>query len=220
MKTAFSTTRVHARDRLAYWREEASKVYVAHDFSTRVGRGFHGEISVASLGSVDLASFECDECLVERTQQRLAGANDDDVLLCRQVVGRTSVYQDGRDAVTTPGAYLLDPRRPFALNVGRTRSLVLKVPRWEVQARLGEIASYTATMLPQAAPVTVLASEFLGMIAVRADAIDPAMGTRLRSRRSTLSPCVRDRGRRPRSALLDAHHDTAATEVDHRNAPA
>ena len=180
MKTAFSTTSVHARDRLAYWREEASKVYVAHDFSTRVGRGFHGEIRVASLGSVDLAAFECDECLVERTQQRLAGANDDDVLLCRQVVGRTSVYQDGRDAVTAPGdVYLLDPRRPFALNVGRTRALVLKVPRWEVQARLGEIASYTATMLPQAAPVTALASEFLGMIAVRADAIDPAMGPKV-----------------------------------------
>ena len=69
------------------------------------------------------------------------------MLLCRQVVRRTSVYQDGRDAVTIPGdVYLLDPRRPFALNVGRTRSLVLKVPRWEVQARLGEIASYTATM--------------------------------------------------------------------------
>jgi hypothetical protein len=34
-------------------------------------------------------------------------------------------------------------------------------------------------MLPQAAPVTVLASEFLGMIAVRADAIDPAMGTKV-----------------------------------------
>jgi AraC family transcriptional regulator, positive regulator of tynA and feaB len=86
MKTAFSTKSVHARDRLAYWREEASKAYVAHDFSTRVGRGFRGEIRVATLSSVDLASIECDECLVERTQQR-AGANDDDVLLCRQVVG-------------------------------------------------------------------------------------------------------------------------------------
>lgn len=189
MKTAFSTRTVHARDRLAYWREEATKAYVAHDFSTRVGRGFHGEIRVASLGSVDLAAFECDECLVERTQQRLAGANDDDVLLCRQVVGHTSVHQDGRDAVTAPGdVYLLDPRRPFALDVGPScRSVVYKVPRWEVQARLGDIVSYTATMLPQAAPVTALASEFLGMIAVRADAIDPAMGPRLRSRRSTLS---------------------------------
>jgi AraC family transcriptional regulator, positive regulator of tynA and feaB len=181
MKTAFSTNSVHARDRLAYWREVASKAYLAHDFSTRVGRGFHGEIRVATLGSVDLAAFECDECLVERTQQRLAGANDDDVLLCRQVVGHTSVYQDGRDATTAPGdVFLLDPRRPFALAVGpNCRSVVFKVPRWEVQARLGEIASYTATMLPQAAPVTALASEFLGMIAVRADAIDPAMGPKV-----------------------------------------
>jgi AraC-like DNA-binding protein len=48
-----------------------------------------------------------------------------------------------------------------------------------VQARLGEIASYTATMLPQAAAVTALASEFLGMIAVQADAIDPAMGPKV-----------------------------------------
>jgi hypothetical protein len=51
MKTAFSATSVHACDRLAYWREEASKAYVAHDFSTRVGRGFRGEIRVASLGN-------------------------------------------------------------------------------------------------------------------------------------------------------------------------
>jgi AraC-binding-like domain len=146
MKTAFSTARVHARDRLAYWREEASRIYVAHEFNTRVGRNFNGEISVASLGSVNIAAFECDECLVERTQRCLKGANDDDVLLCRQVLGSISVRQDGRDVATAPGdVYLLDPRRPFALNVGANgRSLVFKVPRWEVQARLGEIASYTA----------------------------------------------------------------------------
>ena len=56
MKTAFSTTNVHARDRLSYWREEATKVYVAHEFSTPVGCNFNGEIAVASLGKVDLAA--------------------------------------------------------------------------------------------------------------------------------------------------------------------
>ena len=119
MKTAFSTARVHIRDRLAYWREEASRIYVAHEFNTRIGRSFNGEISVASLGSINLAAFKCDECLVERTPRCLKGADDDDVLLCRQVLGSMIVRQDGRDVATAPGdIYLLDPRRPFTLNVG------------------------------------------------------------------------------------------------------
>ena len=180
MKPAFSTKSVHARDRLAFWREEASKLYVAHEFSTPVGRKFHGEISVASLGNLDLAAFECDECLVERTPRCLKGANDDDVLLCRQVAGNMTAHQDGRDIVTSPGdVYLLDPRRPFSLGVGASRSLVFKVPRWELQARLGEIGSHTATLISHAKPVAALASDFLAMVAERADAIDQSMGTKV-----------------------------------------
>ena len=181
MKTAFSTTTVHARDRLSFWREEASRLYVAHEFSTRVGRNFHGEISVASLGSVDLAAFKCDECVVERTPRCLKGANDDDVLLCRQGQGSMTMHQDGRDVVAVPGdVYLLDPRRPFVLGVGaNARSLVFKVPRWELQARLGEIASHTATPIPRGKPVAALASDFLAMLAARADAIDQSMGAKI-----------------------------------------
>jgi AraC family transcriptional activator of tynA and feaB len=172
---------VHIRDRLAYWREEASRIYVAHEFNTRIGRSFNGEISVASLGSINLAAFKCDECLVERTPRCLKGADDDDVLLCRQVLGSMIVRQDGRDVATAPGdIYLLDPRRPFTLNVGADgRSLVFKVPRWEVQARLGEIASYTATAVPRGQPVAALASDFLTMVAERADAIDESMAPKL-----------------------------------------
>ncbi len=142
MKTAFSTARVHARDRLAYWREEASRIYVAHEFSTPVGRSFNGEISVATLGSINLAAFMCDECLVERTTRCLKSAADDDVLLCRQVQGGMTVRQDGRDAATAPGdVYLLDPRRPFTLNLRPNgRSLVFKVPRWVVLVGARELA--------------------------------------------------------------------------------
>lgn len=80
MKTAFSTGSVRARDHRAFWREEASKLYVAHEFSTRVGREFHGKIGIGTLGNIALASFECDECLVMRTPGSLKSAEDDDVL--------------------------------------------------------------------------------------------------------------------------------------------
>jgi AraC family transcriptional regulator, positive regulator of tynA and feaB len=177
MKTAFSTKSVHARDRLAFWREEASKLYVAHEFSTRVGRKFHGEIGVGTLGNVALASFECDECLVLRTPGSLKKAEDDDILLCRLDAGHMTAHQDGRDVVAAAGdVYLLDPRRPFALEVGGTRSLVLKVPRAEMEARLGDIAPYTAMPLPRGQPVSELASHFMSMAAGRACDIDPSIG--------------------------------------------
>ncbi len=180
MKTAFSTATVHARDRLAYWLEEASRHYVTHEFSTPVGRKFNGEICVATLGTFDVAAFRCDEAKVVRTPRCLKGATDDDILLCQQVAGHTTVHQDGRDVITTPGdVYLIDPRRPFALGVGVTRSLVFKVPRWELQARLGEVASHTAMPVPRGKPVSILASEFLTMAAERADAIDPSMGAKV-----------------------------------------
>jgi AraC family transcriptional regulator, positive regulator of tynA and feaB len=180
MKTAFSTETVHARDRLAFWREEASKLYVAHEFSTRAGRKFHGKIGVGTLGNVPLASFECDECVVIRTQGSLKGADDDDVLLCRLEEGSMVAHQDGRDIVTAPGdVYLLDPRRPFALEVGGARSLVLKVPRAEMEARLGDITAYTATLMPRGQAVSALASDFLSMAVQRSGQIEPSIGVNI-----------------------------------------
>jgi len=177
MKTAFSTESVHARDRLAFWREEASKLYVAHEFSTRVGRKFHGKIGIGTLGNIALASFECDECLVTRTAGSLKSADDDDMLLCRLDAGNMAAHQDGRDIVAAPGdVYLLDPRRPFALEVGGTRSLVLKVPRAEMEARLGDLTPYTATLLPRGQSVSALASDFLSMAMQRSGEIDPSIG--------------------------------------------
>ena len=58
MKLLFSTSRVHPRDRLAYWREEATKAFIGHEFSTEVGRNFSGKISAGSLGKLDIAAFE------------------------------------------------------------------------------------------------------------------------------------------------------------------
>ena len=180
MKLLFSTSRVHPRDRLAYWREEATKAFVGHEFSTQVGRNFSGKISAGSLGKLDIAAFESDPCLVARTERCLRSATDDDLLLCRQM-GGASVHQDGRDGQSGPGdVYLLDPRRPFSLRVvTRTDGLIFKVPRSEFEARLGNIASYTAVPLSPRQPVAAIASDFLMMLAGRADAIDQSMGTNL-----------------------------------------
>jgi hypothetical protein len=53
MRVLFSTSKVHPRDRLAFWREEACKAFVAHEFTTTVGRNFNGEISATAQRPVN-----------------------------------------------------------------------------------------------------------------------------------------------------------------------
>lgn len=181
MKLLFSTNSVHPRDRLAFWHEEATKAFVAHKFSTPIRRNFQAEVSVGSLGNVGLALFKSNEARVVRSQSCLRFADDDDIHLCRQISGSMTMHQDGRDAATKPGdVYILDPRRPFEFTLAsNTRTLVFKVARSEVQARLGDIAHYTARPISPGQPLGALASEFLTMLAERADAIDPLAGAKL-----------------------------------------
>jgi AraC-like DNA-binding protein len=181
VKLLFSTKSVHPRDRLAFWREEATKALVAHEFSTPIGRNYHGEISASSLGNLALAALRSDEARVVRSQRCLKLADDDDVLLCRQVSGSMRMHQDGRDAVSRPGDLcILDPRRQFDLDAStNTQILIFKIPRPEMQARLGEIANYTATPISLEQPVAALASDFLAKLAARADGFQPSTGAKI-----------------------------------------
>jgi AraC family transcriptional activator of tynA and feaB len=179
LKVVFATRRVHVRDRLAYWRDEAAKAYVEHEFSTNVGRGFQGEIRAGSIGALGLAHFSCDECSVRRTPSCLKSASDDDILVGIPLTGKITLHQDGRDAVAGVGSiYFLDPRRPFSFEIRPgLQSLVIKAPRSELQARLGDLCALTARPLTGRNPESVLASSFIGMLVDRVDALgEPAGG--------------------------------------------
>lgn len=173
MKVVFSTNDVHARDRLDYWHDEASKFYVAHEFNSHVGRSFQGVIRAGSIGPLGLSIFECDACRVERTERCLKRADDDDLLIGLQIAGSMALRQDGRDAVTSADdIFLIDPRRRFTIEIGPgIRSLVVKVPRSELKARVGDVSALTARPIAGRKPIAGLASGFLAMLAARADAI-------------------------------------------------
>jgi AraC family transcriptional regulator, positive regulator of tynA and feaB len=181
VKPLFSTETVHPRDRLAYWREEATKAFVTHEFSTPLKHNFSGEVCVGALGDVGVAEFRTDQAEVNRTGRCLRAAEDDDALLIRQIDGGVTVHQDARDVRTYPGdVYILDPRRTFTLVVpANTHALVFKVPRAELQGRLGEISSFTARPLSRGGSVAGLASEFLAMLASCTDAIDRTNSAKL-----------------------------------------
>jgi AraC-like DNA-binding protein len=181
MKVVFSTSFVHARDRVDYWREEASKVLVAHQFSTPIGHAFEGVIEAGALGSLAASIFDCNECSGARTLDCLRRGYIDELLLSVQLEGSLALYQDGRDAVVETGDVLLvDPRRPFHVNVPKhTRSFVVKVPRSEMRARLGEVTMLTAQPIKPEGPVGALASNFFSMLAPRTAELDEPMGNKV-----------------------------------------
>jgi AraC-like DNA-binding protein len=89
--------------------------------------------------------------------------------------------QDGREAVVgTNDVFLVDPRRPSSMEVvTSTRSLVIKVPRWELQVRLGDVAALTARTIGDHEPMGALAVGFLGMLPQRVSALQAVAGVKI-----------------------------------------
>lgn len=181
MRVAFSTGSVHARDRLDYWRSEASKVYVEHEFETPVGRSFRGVIRTASVAEMGIASFECDPAIVGYTARCVRKACDDDVIVSQQIRGSIVQKQDGRVLQGKPGDFwLIDPRRPFTCEIQPgTSSICLRVPRYELEARLGDVSGFTAQAIGGDRPIASLASGFIDMIARQGGSIEGFAATKV-----------------------------------------
>jgi AraC-like DNA-binding protein len=98
-----------------------------------------------------------------------------------QIAGNMGVRQDGREFVARTGdLYLIDPRRPFTLDVrGDARSMAVKAPREELSGRLGDTAPLTARPVCGSKPVASLATGFIGMLAARVDTIKGSPATRI-----------------------------------------
>jgi len=211
MKVVFSTDAVHLRDRLDLWQDQVGKAAVAHQFDTHAGRSFRGRIRGGTLGNLSLASIESDTCAVRRTERDIKRTREDHPLLCLQLAGSTALHQDGRDTVARESdLFLLDPRRPFALDVGAFRhTLIVKIPRWELQGRVGDLRALTARPITRREPMGALASGFLAMLPTRVEALDGLMATKLAQQALDLVALALAEQMRSEPAVLSSARSTA-----------
>ncbi len=179
--TVYSTLDVHPRERLSYWLDVATKAFVRHEFHSSTGPSFTAALHAGSLAGLGVATVECDPCEVGRTALDIAREDSDDLLVCLQQAGRAVLVQDGRQAVNERGSFvLLDTRRPYSeVFQTRTKTMVLKIPREALEARLGSVAPFTARTIQADNPIAGLASGFLSMLATRLDTLDGAAGVKL-----------------------------------------
>jgi AraC-like DNA-binding protein len=128
-----------------------------------------------------ISDYECDPHEVGRSAEDIRRADDDDFFICLQQSGRSTHFQDDRQAVIEDGGFfLLDPRRPFTGRFEKCGKIVsVRVPRQDLDARLGNAADLASRTLNARAPIAGLAFGFLTMLPDRLDALDELTAARI-----------------------------------------
>jgi AraC-like DNA-binding protein len=139
VKTVFSTSSVHPRDRFDYWHSLACKEIVGHDSVPENRAKFQAEINAAKFGNLDLVEFSNSPMQVSHTRAHVERTSPDTVFLCYQLSGSILIVQNAREVNLDAGSLmLLEPRLPYDARFSRnSKTLLIKAPRREIHARIG-----------------------------------------------------------------------------------
>jgi AraC-like DNA-binding protein len=166
MRKLFSTKDAHPRERFDYWHEVARKNIVYHDLQPDNRLRFQAEMEAGVLADVGFIRCTQSPVTVSRTSDHIAHARTDDLLLCRQIAGTMAFEQEGREAVLEAGDLtLLDPMLPLSgMFSSASDFLILKLPRRDLEARIGDVRRMVARAMKPLDPEISLASSFLAML--------------------------------------------------------
>jgi AraC-like DNA-binding protein len=176
VKTIFSTADVHRRDAFDYWHEELCKKLVRHDCTPKDRHAFDASLHSASLGGMVLVQYESTPTQNAVTTRHVAYANADELLIRQQIAGTFRFEQDGREGILAAGDItLFDPRRPMrGICSTRSKQLVLKIPRRELEARVGDVRQAVGCSIRPSEAEHRLTSAYLAMLPTYADELDGA----------------------------------------------
>jgi AraC family transcriptional regulator, positive regulator of tynA and feaB len=166
MERLFSTTQVHPRDRFDYWHNIACKNLIAHDAMPECRPSFEAELHAGALADLGLVLFEASPMRVSHTRDHCARMQSDEVFVCRLTSGQLVLEQAGREVDMEAGDMtLLDPLLPYEgkFSAG-VKLLVLKAPRYALEARVGRITDMVIRPMKPAEAEHGLTSAFLAML--------------------------------------------------------
>ncbi|MBJ7405075.1 MAG: helix-turn-helix domain-containing protein [Bradyrhizobium sp.] len=139
MELAFSTAGVHPRDRFAFWHAATSERVADHDAWSSDRENFAAELSIGRVGPLGLVTSRNSPVRATCTTRQAAESDPNVILLFCSFAGRILLEQSDRRVAAEPGSLLcVDPRIPHTVDFPQQSSMaILKVPRTELEARLG-----------------------------------------------------------------------------------
>jgi AraC family transcriptional regulator, positive regulator of tynA and feaB len=169
----FSTKSLHPCDRFSNGNDAAYKAFVEHDCQLEDWHAIEAEARSTSLGSVELSVFRNRSTTLRRSVRQITRAPGDAIFAYVQVSGTSTISQDARDiTLESGGLILVDTQRPHTITYsGASEQLAAQISRSEIEARIGDISRLTALGVDDDNGVGRLASEFLQLLAARAENI-------------------------------------------------
>jgi AraC-like DNA-binding protein len=166
VETIFSTQRIHRRDKFDCWHSVACKQIVDHDSRPEARLSFNAEIELGTLGDLELILFNNSPIQVSHTAAHVSRVKSDHLFVCRQMSGSALLEQETREIALDAGSVmLLDPLLPYSGKFLRdSKMLVVKVPRRELEARLGKIRNMVTRLINPAGAEDRLTSVVMGML--------------------------------------------------------
>jgi len=154
MESAFSTAAVHPRDRFDYWQFATRERIADHDSWTPSRESFSAELSVGQVGSLGLVASRNSPLEVVCTTRHAARSDPNEVLLFCALTGRVLLDQSDRRTSAESGSLLcVDPRLAHTMHFLDSPSvLILKVPRAELEVRLGSNLDIGACRIEPTSP--------------------------------------------------------------------
>jgi AraC-like DNA-binding protein len=138
--------------------------------------GFEAEIKTGSIGPLNLVQFHNSPMLVTHTKAQASHTRSDDLFVCRQITGCMIIEQHTREVSLDVGPItLVDPLQPYrAKFLEGSATLVIKVPRRELEARLGKTQELTARLIKLDRPEDVVTASLLEMLPAVTGRMSPA----------------------------------------------
>jgi AraC family transcriptional regulator, positive regulator of tynA and feaB len=134
-------------------------------FDSRSAEFISADIDVGALAEIGVVRFENSPMRVCRTAAQVAQACSDELFVCRQDSRSLSINQDGRSVILRAGELsLLDPLMPYAADFEQSQTLVLKIPRRSLEARLGPSRPLIGKSFGLATPLQKWVSSFLATL--------------------------------------------------------
>lgn len=149
----FATRTLPPQQRVGGWTQAVSDRFVESGFEIGQPEGFDAAMLNRDLGALSLTRFRSEghgRKRVTRSLRQAARGSEEFFLLGLQLEGRGAVRQVGREAWLAPGEFAIyDTRRPYELAFDADyQQAVLRIPRYELTARLADGDALVGTAAP------------------------------------------------------------------------
>ncbi|GAA4368196.1 helix-turn-helix domain-containing protein [Paeniglutamicibacter cryotolerans] len=172
---------VNSAETFAQWRQLVSESFVALDSQQWTPGEFRGTLRGHQFAELAIVEVSATAHRVLRTPQLISESTDRYYKLSMQVSGRGILRQDGREAVLTPGGFVIyDTERPYTLSFDEEfKTLVMMLPQQLIDLPAEDIAELTAVRMGETTGLGRAIVPFLAQLGEMLPELDGPIGHRL-----------------------------------------